>query len=298
MKVSIVGVGKVGKAIAYALVARGVVHEMVLVGRTPESARGDALDLRHASCMSQPVRVTTGDISSTINSDVVVIAAAAGHVAGDRRKSIKMNAELFRQIVQPLAAANPQAVFIVVTNPVDTLTQLTLQLSGLPACRVIGTGTLLDTMRLRALLAERCHVHPADIRAYVLGEHGESQVAAISSASVGGASLGLTDEMVSCLASEAKNAGHVIYREKGYTDYGVGLATAIIIEAIQRDRHEVLPVSTYLEDYCGIGGVCMSVPVVIGRQGVVRALPIRLNDAELDALQKSAAILREMAAMC
>ncbi len=270
MKVSVVGVGRVGKAVSFALIIKGLPDQLVLVGRTAQSCIGDAADLRHASCFSHPAIVTSGSIEDTRDSDVVILAASAKEDGGDRRSMARANGKLFETLVAPLVKVSPYSVYIVVTNPVDGLTQLVQDLSGLPYGQVIGSGALLDTLRFRALLAERCDVHPNDLRAYILGEHGESQVAAISAASVGGAPLGLEYEEVRKIARDAKDAGTKVFQEKGYTDYGVALATASIVEAIIKDRREVLPVSIRLEHYCGESDVCLSVPAVIGRRGVVR----------------------------
>jgi L-lactate dehydrogenase len=298
MKISVIGIGRVGKAIAFAIITKGLATELVLVGRTKESGIGDALDLRHASCFGRPTAVTSGSVEETTDSDVVILTLSSAEVVDDRRAGVHANAELFRAVVKPLALASPDAIFIVVTNPVDVMTQLTQDLSGLPLERVLGSGTLLDTLRFRALLADRCNVHPLDIRAYVLGEHGDSQVAAISSASVGGAPLGIPLEEVHLLAEEAKDAGMRVMRHKGYTNFAVALSTMMIVEAVSKDTHEVLPVSTRLTDYCGVSGVCLSVPSVVGRKGVVRTLPIRLNAQETVAFQHSAEIIRKTLAAC
>lgn len=298
MKVSIVGIGRVGKAVAFALVTRELIDHLVLIGRTPESGRGDAMDLRHASCMSRPVIVHTGGVPESAGSDIVILTAAAGHDRVSRRNTARINADLFRGIVPDLARVSPDAVFIVVSNPVEPLTYVTQECSGLPHQRVIGAGTLLDTMRLRALLAERCAVHPVDIRAYVLGEHGDSQVAAISSASVGGAPLELSGAEIASLADEARIAGTRVAREKGYTDYAIALATVMIADAVIHDSHAVLPVSTRLHDYCGIDDVCMSVPAIVGKQGILRTLPIRMNADELAAFKQSADVLRQTTRAC
>ncbi|HUO10413.1 MAG TPA: lactate dehydrogenase [Phycisphaerae bacterium] len=292
MKLSVIGVGRVGRAVGLSVIARGLVDRLVLVGRTPRSAAGDAADLRHASCCTRPAVVVSGGVPETAGSDVVVLTASAEHVAHDRRATAKPNGELYRQFIKPLAQASPKAVFIVVTNPVDPLTKLVQDESGLPHGQVLGSGTLLDTLRFRDLLAERCDVHPRDLRAYVLGEHGDSQVAAISAASVGGAPLGLPIEEVRELADKARMAGQLVAQEKGYTDFGAALATTMIVEAILHDSREVLPVSTRLTDYCGVSGVCLSVPAVVGRQGVIRTLPIRMNEEEAAAFRASAELMR------
>ena len=298
MKLSIVGMGRVGQAIAFASVVRGIADELVLVGRTSQSALGDALDLRHASCFSHPADVRSGTIADTARSDVVIVAASVSQPGGyvDRRQSAKPNAALFRELIPPLVGSSPDAVFLVVTNPVDVLTQLTLNLAGLPSRQVIGSGTLIDTVRLRALLADKCGVHPADLRIYVLGEHGDSQVAVISSASVGGAPLDIDQAEMRSIADQARQAGAAVARAKGYTSQAVALAAMMIVEAIAKDSHVVLPVSTLLMNYRGVSNLCLSVPAIIGRRGVIRTLTVTMDEQELNRFRQSADSVRDMVA--
>jgi L-lactate dehydrogenase len=291
VKLSIIGMGHVGQAIAFAAVIKGLADEMVLVGRRADSATGDAMDLRHASCFSTPVEVRSGTIADTQGSNVVVVTAAAStdFDSCDRRRSGAPNAALFRQLIPPLAKASPAAVFIIVTNPVDALTRLAQHLSGLPPNQVLGTGTLLDTLRLRALLARRVGVHPHDLRIYILGEHGDSQVAVMSSASVGGAPLGIDPLELTALAAEARDAGYAVAKAKGYTSHAIASATMMIVEAIAKDAHVVLPVSTRLSGYCGVSEMWLSVPAIVGRGGVIRTLGINMNEQEIAQFQRSAA---------
>ncbi|MDG3004656.1 lactate/malate family dehydrogenase [Paludisphaera mucosa] len=294
MKISVVGMGRVGGATAFALVARGIPHELVLVGRTKERTVGDAFDLLHASALVRPMRVVAGDAADTAASDVVILAvsAAADDVAGGRAAHAEANARLLREIVPPLAEASPSAVFLVMTNPVDVCTYVTLKASGLPPGRVLGTGTLLDTMRFRSLLSRETGINAQDVRAYILGEHGETQFPALSVASAGGVRFEPRDSTVRAFAEEARQGGHLVARSKGYTNYAVALAATSICEAVADDARTVLPVSTLVDGYKGLGDVCLSLPCVVGRQGVERILAIDLDDDETALLHQSAAAIR------
>ncbi|WP_165067916.1 lactate/malate family dehydrogenase [Paludisphaera rhizosphaerae] len=296
MKISVVGMGKVGAATAFALVTRGLPHELVLVGRTRERAEGDAHDLLHASALVRPMKVTAGDIQDTACSHIVILAVSAGadDVSKGRAALADANARLLREIVPPLAEASPSAVFVVMTNPVDVCTYVTLKASGLPAGRVMGTGTLIDTMRFRVLLSRQTGINPEDVRAYILGEHGETQFPALSVASAGGVRFEPRDSTVRAFAEEAREGGHHVARSKGYTNFAVALAATSICEAVAHDARTVLPVSTHVAGFKGLGDVCLSLPCVVGRRGVARVLDIHLDPEETDLLHKSAAAIREV----
>lgn len=298
MKLSVVGLGRVGRAVAAAAVTRGLVDELVLVGRTPDSGLGEALDLRHASCFSNAAVVRSGGVADTAGSDVVVFAAAVTTALDrvDRTQAALPNAALVQQLIPLLAAASPGAVFVMLTNPIDALTWVALRASGLPDGQVLGTGTLVDTIRLRALLAQECGVHPVDLRIYVLGEHGDSQMVALSSAAVGGAPLGVPAERLRALAAEARDAGYAVARAKGYTSHAVALAALMVVEAVQTDSRTVLPVSTRVSDYHGVSDTCLSVPAIVGRGGVRRTLPVQLSADEVALFRRSADMVKAVVA--
>jgi L-lactate dehydrogenase len=292
MKVSIIGIGHVGSSLGLALVAQGLVDELVLVGRRKDAVAGEALDLLHASAFTRPLDVIAGDIADTAGSDVIAMCIAGkseGHV---REGGLHANAALLREMVPQLASASPKAVLLMTTNPLDSMTTLALRVSGLPASQVIGSGTLLDTMRLRVLLSRECGIHPMDIRAYVLGEHGDSQFAALSSASSGGARLPLKAAVLHRLARETVKAGLDIYQKKGYTNHGVAFAAASIIRAIAMDSREVMPVSTLVHGDHGVRDVCLSLPAIIGRTGVLKTLKVELTKDERDAFRRSAKVVK------
>jgi L-lactate dehydrogenase len=292
MKVSIVGVGHVGSSLGLALVAHGLVDQLVLVGRRKDAVVGEALDLLHASAFTRPLDVIAGEIADTAGSDVIAVCVTGKSTGHVREGATIPNAQLLRELIPPLAAASPGAVLLITTNPLDTMTTLALRLSGLPSAQVIGSGTLLDTMRLRVLLSRECGIHPHDIRAYVLGEHGDSQFAALSSASSGGARLPLSPALLRRFAAETVKAGYEIYRKKGYTNHGVAFAAATIIRAIAMDSHEVMPVSTLVQGEHGVHDVCLSLPAVVGRKGVIKTLKVELTTDERQAFRRSAKVVK------
>jgi L-lactate dehydrogenase len=299
IKVSIVGIGKVGSALALTLIARGIVDDLVLIGRKPENPdaphfpTGEAMDLLHASALTRPARVRAGDIADAAGSAVIAICIAGRGDVLPREANFFRNADIFRELIPALAAVSPEAILLITTNPLDAMTTLALQLSKYPPSRVLGTGTLLDTMRLRVLLSEKHNIHPRDIRAYVLGEHGDTQFVAGSSASAGGARIGLDTPGLQELEAQTRAAGYAIMHHKGFTNVAVAMSAASIIEAIANDSKEVLPVSTLVTGFAGVSDICLSLPTVLGRQGVLQTLQVELTAAEQQAFQKSADYVRK-----
>ncbi|MEN3185604.1 MAG: L-lactate dehydrogenase [Atribacterota bacterium] len=297
--VAIVGVGKVGSTIAFSLLLQGLVDHIFLTGLHEEKVRGEMYDLRHAGAfLSHPVEIDTCSLKELKGSDIIIITASRP-IAGmkDRLELLQGNAELFREIVPVLSHNNPDAIFVVVTNPVDIMTYLTLRWGELPAQRVMGTGTLIDSGRFRFLIGTYSGIHPSDVHAYILGEHGESAFAVLSSAQVGGKVL--REELPVCrttcspktlpeIFAEAKDGGMMVYRYKGYTNYAIALAVTTLLEAVLKDSGRILPVSTLLEGYLGIEDVCLSVPAVIGRAGILKTLELDFSSQEQDALKRSA----------
>lgn len=296
MKVTIVGTGHVGATLAYAVVLQGLADRLVLINRDQRKADGNALDLRHtASMVRHPIKVQGGDISASENSDVVVftISTPMDREQPDRRLMADGNAELIRDWMPDLAKASPNAVFLIVTNPVDVMTWATLQVTDLPPERVCGIGTIVDSARFRALMSQELGIHAEDIRSYILGEHGASQVAAISMAWVGGEPIDASLEKAHRFAQETTEAGLEIFRLKGHTNFAVATATGLVLEAIQHDQHHTMPLSVILDGYCDIYDVCLSVPVVIGRGGVTRRLKPKLTAEEREAFRNSAEMVRQ-----
>lgn len=294
MKVSIIGPGKVGSTLAFTLSQRNFVKDLVLVGKDREAVLGDALDLAHAqSFVEVPTRVRAGTTGDTAGSDVIAVCASIAMPPNMRDRSHlgPGNVALLRELLPPLAALSPKAIFVMVTNPVDVLTWFGIEITGFPPGRIIGTGTLIDSARLRHELSLKIGIHCQDLRAYILGEHGGSQFAALSSASAGGEPIEETPERREIVA-QVERAGFEILRRKGYTNYGIALATSSIIEAIALDTKHTLPVSVLVDGFLDVRGVCLSLPAVIGRGGVERILHPGLNAAEAGYFRASAAAVR------
>ncbi len=296
MKVTIVGTGHVGATLAYVTVLEGLADRLVLINRDRQKAAGHALDLQHtASLVRQPIKVTSGEILNSANSDVVVftISVPMDQREPDRRKLADGNAALVRDWMPALAKVSPNAVFLIVSNPVDVMTWATLQVTDLSPERVCGVGTLVDSARFRAMMSEELGIHPDDIRAYILGEHGQSQVAAISLAWVGGEPIDESFERAREFARITTDSGIEVFRLKGYTNFAVAKATALVIEAIQHDQRHTMPLSVLLDGYCGIDDVCLSIPVVVGREGITRRLHPSLTADEVAAFRASAEAVRQ-----
>lgn len=295
MKVTVVGTGNVGATLGYVIVLEGLADQLVLVNRNQKTAEGHALDLQHtASLVRNPVRVSSGSVLASAGSDVVVVTISVpmDPEKPDRRALAAGNAEIIRDWMPPLAEASPNAVFLIVTNPVDVMTWAALQVTDLPAERVCGIGTLVDSARFRAMMSDELEIHPDDIRAYILGEHGRSQVAAISVASVGGEVIDDSYQKALELAQATTDSGIEIFQLKGFTNFAVAKATAVVVEAIQHDQHHTFPLSVLLDGYLGIDDVCLSIPAVIGRSGISRRLHPKLTPTEEAAFLQSAAEMR------
>jgi L-lactate dehydrogenase len=304
-RITIVGAGAVGATLAYALMVRGQCDELVLVDVNRAKAEGEAMDLRHGLPFVRPVDVHVGDYADCAGADIVVITAGAASRPGETRLDLAAkNAGIFKQIVPEVVRHNSDAILLVVTNPVDVLTYLTLQLSGHPNNKVIGSGTVLDSARFRYLLAEHCGVDPRNVHGYIIGEHGDSEVPVWSLANIAG--VRLTDYCVICqqdcdgiprdeIFFQVRDAAYDVIQRKGATFYAIGLSVASIIESVLRDDHSVLPVSSLMQGQYGLQDVCLSLPTVVGREGVVQVLELPLDENELAGLRQSATVLQDVA---
>ena len=283
-------------ALAYTLTLRQLAEEIVLVGRDRTKAEGEALDLSHAQAFLQaPATIRAGELEDVAASDIVVVCASIPVPEGitDRNAMAEANAHLMREILPPLAEIAPHCMLLMVSNPVDPLTSLALELTGFPPQRVFGTGTLVDSIRFRELLSKMVGIHPDDIRAYILGEHGDHQFPAMSVAQAGGERI--EDSAVHReLSARAKGFGIEVFRKKGNTCYAIGLAAAHVVEAILRDERRTLPLSVRIDGFLGVDDVCMSLPVVVGRTGIVRLIHPNLNQEEEVAFLKAAEVVREV----
>lgn len=303
-KVAVVGAGAVGTSLAYAALIRGVATELVLHDINEAKVRAEALDLAHGSQFIPNAAISgSADVAVTAGSDIVVIAAGAKQKPGETRMDLAENTvNLMKKVLPPLVELSPDAVFLMVTNPVDVTTQAALKISGLPDQQLIGSGTVLDSSRLRWLVANECGVAVNNVHAYVCGEHGDTETPLWSTATIGGVPLNDWEKQTGQLGSKVRdeiahrvvNAAYEVIEGKGATNYAIGLAGTRILQAIVRNDHSVLPISSMLHDWHGIGDVCMSVPTVLGHSGVVKELELPLSDHEREQLRISADHIRDM----
>jgi len=302
-RVAVVGTGAVGSSFAFALLLSGLASEILLVDANERKAEGEAMDLMHAVPFARTAHVWSGPIDDCRGAAVTVISAGAAQKPGESRlELVQKNAAIFRDIVPRVAEANPDGIILVATNPVDALTYLTYRISGLPAERVIGSGTILDTARFRMLLAEHYGVDPRSVHAHMAGEHGDTEVPVWSSANIAGMALeefgtatgiGNDPDALEQIYADTRDAAYQIIELKGATYYAVAAGLVRIVEAILRDQHTVLSVSSLIRDYHGISDVYLSLPAVIGRHGVERIVPLALSAEEASGLRRSAALLHE-----
>lgn len=308
MKVGIVGAGFVGATTAYAMVMRGIGREIVLVDVNKTRAQAEADDILHAIPFAHPLTISAGDYPDLVNSHVVVITAGAAQKPGQTRlELLERNAAIFRSIIPQVLEYAPGAVLLITTNPVDVLTHLVAKIAtdfNIPSNHVIGSGTTLDTARLRALLGQHLGVDAYHVHGYVLGEHGDSEVIPWSLVTVGGVPLDVfceqweicTDDNVRhSIEERVRGAAYQVIQGKGGTYYGIGSALARIVEVILRNQRSILTVCTPIEDVAGIADVTLSLPHLIGGNGIldVTLLPLALNLQEQAALRRSAEIIRE-----
>lgn len=301
-KIVLIGCGAVGSTFAYTVLLRGLANELIIIDANREKAEGDVLDLNHGLLLAHPMRIAVGDYRDCAGAEIIVITAGAAQRPGESRTDLmQRNVAIFDSIMKQVVQQSREAIILIASNPVDILTQVALKLSGLPKERVIGSGTLLDSSRLRYLLAGRLGIDPRSVHGLVIGEHGDSEVAVWSGATVGGVELEhpvagqrwhITPVERERIAAETRGAAYEIIAKKGATYFAIALALARICEAILKDQRSILPVSTYLDGYHGIAGLCLGVPAVIGRGGVEELVQIPLDAAEAAALQDSAAKLK------
>jgi L-lactate dehydrogenase len=301
-RIAIVGAGNVGATFAYALVLSGLATEIVLIDANRERAEGEAMDLAHAVPFSRPTRVWAGDYGECAGAAITVLAAGSGQRPGETRLDLtRRNAAILRDVVPRVAAANPEGILLVTTNPVDVLTLDAWRTSGLGRSRVLGSGTTLDTGRFRALLGTYLGVDPRSVHAFVIGEHGDSEVAVWSRANVAGISLAdfaaergvpFDADTMAGIVAETRDAAYAIIERKGATYYGVAAALLRITEAIVRDQRTVLSVSSVLDGQYGLHDVALSLPSVVGGRGVEQVVPPVLSADEEAALRRSADVLR------
>lgn len=302
-KVTIIGAGFVGATTAYALMNAGTTSEIALVDLNQKRLAGEVMDLNHGIAFVPPVKIKSGTYEDCKDSNIVIITAGAAQRPGETRLDLlKRNVGIFKSIVPEIVKYNKECVILVVTNPVDILTYVTLKISGLPPTQVIGSGTVLDSARFRYLLSEHCNVAPQNVHAYIIGEHGDSEVAAWSITNIAGISMeeyclrcekGCQDTNRSEIFENVKRSAYEIIEGKGATYYAVGLAVRRIVEAILRDENSILPISSCMNGYYGIEDVCLSLPTIVNHSGVEKVLELPLKDREIKELKSSAEVLKK-----
>jgi L-lactate dehydrogenase len=302
VKIGIVGTGAVGSTAAYAMLVQGIASELVLVDSNPALAEAHCQDLLHATPFTYPVHMSAGDFPLLDGCTIVVIAAGVAQAQGETRTQLlARNVAVFAKVVPEIMRYAPDTMLLVATNPLDVMTQVATTLSGLPPHRVIGTGTMLDTARFQSLLAARLKISPSSVHAYVLGEHGDSEVLVWSSASVAGVPLlecaalcgfRLDDAEKSVVDQAVRQAAYRIIAGKGATYYGIGAALASLARAILQDECRVLTACTVTPSFSDVSDVALSLPVVVGRSGIQRRLEPALSTAEREALHTSVALIK------
>jgi L-lactate dehydrogenase len=306
-KIAIIGVGDVGATFAYTLMRSGLAGEIVLVDKNRQRAEGEALDLNHGLFFAPPVEIRAGDIEDCEGAAITVVTAGAAQKEGESRLDLlKKNAAICKSIMEDIVRVAPETIVLMVTNPVDVLTYLAIRYSGLPAKQVIGSGTVLDSSRFRYMLSDVCGVDPRNVHAYVLGEHGDSEVAAWSLVHLSGVPLNdfCRECAVECgeqirkeITDQVRDSAYHIIEYKGATYYAVSLALERIVGSILRGENSILTVSTLVDGPYGIKDVCLSLPTMLNREGAGRVIEVPLTEDELRQLRKSAEVLREATAI-
>ena len=302
MKIGIIGAGMVGSAAAFALIQRGEAQEIVLIDIDRARAEAEAQDIAHAVPFADPANVHAGDYDDLNGAGIVILACGVSQKPGETRLALlERNAAIFKTVVGQVMKVCPEAIFLVASNPVDIMGQITQAISGLPPGRVIGSGTILDTARFRWLLGQHLRISPGSVHAYVLGEHGDSEVLAWSNVRVGSVPLesfaaqvgaAVTADIRAQIDTGVRRAAYTIIEGKGATWYGIGGGLARIVAAIAGNEQAVLSVSTVTEDVLGVGPIAVSLPRLVGRDGVSATLWPELNPGETDGLRRSAEILK------
>lgn len=305
MKVGIVGAGMVGSSAGYALALMGLASEIVLIDRNDALAVAQAEDIAHAVPFMSSTVVNAGQYRDLEGAGVVILAAGVSQKPGETRlELLERNAAVFRAVLAEVLPVVPDAILLIASNPVDVMTQITTRLSGIDPRRVIGSGTILDTARFRSLVGRHLGISPQSVHAYVIGEHGDSEVLAWTSARAGSVPLSsfaaqvgspLTAEVRAQIDDGVRNAAYKIINGKGSTYYGIGAGLARIVKAIARDQRDVLSVSISTPEVAGVRDVALSIPRVVGAGGVLADLFPDLDDGEYSALNRSASLLKERA---
>jgi len=303
-KCGVIGCGGVGATTAYTLIESGIFNEVVLIDVDRKRAEGEALDIGHGIPFTVPSKIYAGGYEDLQDAYVVIVAAGVNQLPGETRLDISAkNGQVFRQIIPQIVKYNTECILLIVTNPVDILTSLTLKLSGFPKERVIGSGTVLDTARLKYLLGEKLNLDSRNIHAWIIGEHGDTELATWSSATVAGLPLDEYCQRVGCekdslelneIYEEVRDSAYHIIERKGSTFYAVAMAVRRITEALVRDERSILTISSLAQGHYGLKDICIGLPTVVGRGGAEQIIEIPLNEEEQEKLHASAAALQKI----
>jgi len=304
IRIAVVGAGNVGATFAYALLLSGLAGEIVLIDHNQVKAEGEAMDLRHAVPLSHPTRVWAGDYSDCKGAAITVITAGTSQKPGETRLDlVHRNVAIMQSIIPQVVEHNPNGLLLIASNPVDILSYVSWKLSGLPSSRVIGSGTILDTARFRAMLSHHIGVDARSVHAYIIGEHGDSEVPVWSLANIAGMNLQdycrencrkYDPRLFERIFEDTRNAAYEIIQRKGATFYAIGSGLVRIVEAILRGQDTVLSVSTLVNEYYGINDVYLSIPCVIGQAGIKQPMHLILNETEQAGIRNSARVLHEI----
>lgn len=303
-KIAIIGCGFVGSTCAFALMQSGMFSEMVLIDADQARAEGEAMDISHGTPFAKPLRIYAGDYDDIRDAAIIVVTAGANQKPDETRLDlVHKNVKIFQSIIPQIRERNCGGILLVVSNPVDILTYVAQRLSGFTENRVIGSGTVLDTARLKRAVSERLTVDSRSVHAFIIGEHGDSEIAAWSGANVSGIPLNdfcelrghyKHEENTSRIAEEVKNSAYEIIEKKQATYYGIAMSVRRICEVILRDEKSILPISSMMYGEYGISDVALSMPAIVGKNGVEIKVPIPLSEAEIEHLQRSASMLRDV----
>lgn len=305
-KAAMIGCGFVGSASAFALMQSGLFSELVLIDANHDKAEGEAMDIAHGLPFAGQMKIYAGDYDDIVDAAVIIVTAGAAQKPGETRLDlVNKNVNIFKSIIPEIAKRNYKGILLIVANPVDILTYTAVKLSGLPENRVIGSGTVLDTARLKYALGEHLEVDSRSVHSFIIGEHGDSEIVAWSSTNVSGIPVNdfcelrghfNHEEAMHRIADDVKNSAYDIIEKKGATYYGIAMSVKRICECIMRDEKSILPISSMMHGEYGISDICLSMPTVVGREGVETRVPIQLNEQEKSALSASAEQLSKVAA--
>ncbi len=296
IKIAVIGAGSVGSTIAYTLVMKNLAAEVILVDINEAKEEGEVMDINDALSFVETGKIRGGSYQDAATADVIVITAGLPQKSGDqsRLELVNKNKEILKSIFDQIKPLNPEVKIVVVSNPVDIMTYYAQEFSGLPRNQVFGTGTSLDTSRLRTEIALALDINVQSVDGFVLGEHGESEFVAWSTVSVGGVLIKdkLGSDKLDEIAKKVRDDAKSIIDRKGSTFYGIAAVTTDIIESVLLDQNKVLPISSRIEDWNGVSGVCLGVPAVVGKEGVKSIWSLELNDEEKEKLKLSAEKIR------